>query len=364
MTFVLNSRVRIGDYHFSGVNECTIKKNVHSIVDTAVIKIGGKCRVKSLNAVVADAVSAALAPFGLGQPSIGVIGSSFQTAGLFKEGDPVAIDLGYNGNLRNEFRGFVRRVNITTPITIEMEGYAWQLRQQTILASWKNTNVKQVLTRIIQGTDIILSPDIPDIPLPTYYIPNKTGLQALDDLQHKMLLTIYFADNVLYAGIEEGRTTVSNDGSRSLLGLANVTYDIGQNCVTNQPDLKRRLAAETPVLVRIKSKQKTGKNIIYEAGDKDGAVYETNYNFVKDAGALQRLAEARLKQLKYDGYEGKIIGFLQPFCLPGWKATILDQSFANARAGVYFIPGTEVTFGIRGARRKVDISYRLDAPAT
>jgi hypothetical protein len=359
MAFTLNSIIKIGAYTFAGgVHELTIKKNVHVIVDTAVLKIPGLGRIVS----VKNAINSALSLIGLGNqtPVSNLPASSVQTALLFKEGDSVAIDLGYNGQLQNEFRGFVRRVNITTPITIELEGYAWQLRNQNILASWKATTVKDVLQRIIQGTDIVLSPDIPQIALTNFYIKNESGLKVLEYLKDKMLLTVYFDDNVLYAGIEEGRITATTSGVQSLSTLAEVKYSIGYNCPTNQPDLKQRLGKDNLVRVRLKTRQKTGKCILYEAGDPGGAIVERIIPFSSDVNYLQSQAAAYLKKLKYDGYEGKVTGFLQPFCKPGWKATITDKKYNGARAGTYFVPGTEVTFGVTGAKRKVQITYRLD----
>lgn len=344
MAFTLNSKISIGTYSFTGgVNELIIKKNVHVIVDTATIKIPG------LGRIISAVGSVATVPVG-----------SVQTARLFKEGDKVSIDLGYNNELKNEFRGFVRRVNLTTPVSIEMEGYAWQLRNQNILADWKKTTVREVLERIIKGTDIVLSPDIPVINLTSYFIHNASGLDALEDMKKRMLLTVYFADNVLYAGIEEGRTTANTDGVKSLAGLAEVKYNIGYNCPVNQPDLKQRLGKDNLVRVRLKTRGKNGKHTLYEAGDVGGAIVERIIAFSNDQNYLKDKAAAYLKKLKYDGYEGKITAFLQPYCLPGWKATITDKKFEGARAGSYFIAGTEVTFGKGGARRIPQITYRLD----
>lgn len=359
MAFILNSIIKIGKYTFrGGVNGLIIRKSVTVIVDTATLKIPGLGRIVKLKNVI----NSSLNVIGLGSHQVAsdLPNNSVQTAKLFREGDRVSIDLGYNGDLRNEFRGFVRRVNLTTPITIEMEGYAWQLRNKNIMASWKKTTIKEVLERIIQDTDIILSPDIPVINMTSFSIPNKKGIEVLDYFKTKMLLTVYFDDNMLYVGIEEGRTTASMAGVKTLAGLAEVKYNIGYNCIVNQPDLKQRLASDTLIRVRLKTRGKDGKHIIHEAGDTIGEVHDKTIPFSSDSNYLKNMAQARLNQLKYNGYQGKILGFLQPYCKPGWKATLKDKKFEGARAGTYFINATEVTFGIKGATRKVEISYRLD----
>ncbi|WP_295669513.1 hypothetical protein [uncultured Mucilaginibacter sp.] len=362
MAFALNSRIVIGSYAFpGGVYELTIKKNVHVIIDTAKLQIPGLGQVVSLKGVA----NTVLELIGLGTFNIAnnLPASSVQTAKLFKEGDKVSIDLGYNGDLRNEFRGFVRRVNLTTPISIEMEGYAWQLRNQNILASWKKTTLRDVLVRVIQGTDIVLSPDTPQITLTNYFIHNEDGLKVLENLKKKMLLTVYFADNMLYVGIEEGRTTADTTGVQVLAGLAEVKYNIGYNCPSKQPELKQRLGADNAIRVRLKTKGKNGKNVLYEAGDTDGAIVDRIIPFSSDANYLKTLAAVYLKKLKYNGFEGKVTGFLQPYCQPGWKGTLTDKRYEGARAGSYFIPGTEVQFGVKGAKRIAEITYRLDGGA-
>jgi hypothetical protein len=259
MAFLLTSLISIGDYSFRGVHELAIKKSVKSFIDTATLKVPGKCRVVSGNAAEGNS-----------NRYTAEIATSPETAEKFKEGDPVIIELGYNGDLRNEFKGFVRRVNLTTPISIDMEGYAWQLRNQNILASWRVTTVKEVLQRVIQGTDIVLSPDIPQIALTNFYIKNQSGIKVLDYLKEKMLLTVYFDGNVLYAGIQEARNTAD----AGINGILNeVVYNIGFNVPSDQPDLKKRLGKDNLVRVRLKTRGKDGKQILYEAGDEGGQVY-------------------------------------------------------------------------------------------
>lgn len=356
MAFVLNSMIKIGAYTFKGgVNDLVIRKSVNQIVSNAVLKIPGVGAIQSLSNTLANGLS--IIGIGSQQPVKNLPFSSVQTAKLFKEGDPVYIDLGYNGDLRNEFRGFVRRVSLTTPVTIEMEGYAWQLRSQNIAASWKVTSVKEVLKRVIHGTGIVLSNDIPDIKLTAFVIPNWNGLKVLDYLQNHLHLTVYFDDNILYAGLQAGRTTAAGAGQTGT--LAEVKYNIGYNCVSEQKDLKQRLASDNRVRVRLEVRSKAGKRTLYEAGDAGGSVIHVRIPYSQDTAYLQQLAEAILKRSKYDGYEGRLLGFLQPFCQPGWKATLMDKRFAGARAGTYFISGTEVTFGVSGARRKVELTYRL-----
>lgn len=324
--FRLCSKFQIGSYSFKGgVNEVKIKRHVREIMDTATITLPALSRIK--------------------RDDTNLPQSSSETAKLFREGDKVSIALGYNDELHQEFLGFVRRVNFGTPVTLELEGCGWQLRNKNILKSWKSTTLRQVLEEVVKGTDIKLSEHIPDVKLEKLYITNSNGLEVLEYLKKKLLLTVYFNFDVLYAGIEQG----------DIKGTAK--YKLGWNVVKDD-QLKYRLAEDTKVLVLVKRKLKKGEQLLYEVGDKDGNVHTINLPNVSAEDA-KKIGDQALKEAKYTGYEGKITGFLQPYCEPGFSSEIIDPRY-NERGGLFFIKGTEVTFGMRGARRIVEIGSRLN----
>ena len=79
---------------------------------------------------------------------------------------------------------------------------------------------------------------------------------------------------------------------------------------------------------------------------------------VTDAATLKNMALAAQYKFNYDGYEGKITGFLQPYCEPAYMAYIEDKKYPE-RTGTYNVESTEVTYGMRGARRIVGIGIKL-----
>lgn len=325
MSFKLTSYIEIGKYRLrGGVNNVNIKKSVKNIVDTASIKIPALGRAFENTTL----------------PS-----TSVETASLFREGDKVKIDLGYNNNNLTEFVGFVRRVNLSSPVLIEMEGYAWQLRKKTITASWRNVTIRQILEKVTEGTDIVLSDLIPDTNLIRLTIPNQTGLQVLEYLKEKLLLTVYFDGNVLYAGLEEG------------IKKGEVKYRLGWNVVRDD-QLKYRIADDNQVRVRIVQKLQNGEQVLYETGDKNGEIVKREVPNWEDKTQLQKLAEKVLAEKKFTGFEGKITGFLEPYCQPSYTAQIIDRKYGK-RDGKYFIASTEINFGMQGARRIVEITRRL-----
>ncbi|MFS2189812.1 hypothetical protein ACCC92_24260 [Mucilaginibacter sp. Mucisp84] len=328
--FRLTSIVQIGSYQLrGGVNNVAIKRSVKDMIDTAIIKIPGIGRVTGKDTLPA---------------------SSIETSKLFQEGDKVSILLGYNNDNRNEFQGFVRRVTPSIPVTIECEGYAWQLRRKRVLKSWKSVTLKEFLKELVSDTDIKLSPFIPDMSLTNLTVNHANALKTLEYIKDKLHLAVYFQFDTLYVGLEEGVP-----GSR-------VKYRLGYNTIRDD-QLKYRLASDTKVLVRlVTGKGKKAKRALIEVGDKDGSLIEKTITNVTSDADLKRIANDLLTQAKYTGYEGSITGFLQPYCQPCDTAGIIDRMY-NERGGNYFAEGVEVDFGTNGAQRKVHIGRSLSGAA-
>ena len=136
--FTLRCKITIGKYSFTTVNDVKIKRSIHSFIDTAYILLPASARLKN---------------------SVDLTTNSMSTAMIFSEGNPVEIRLGYDeADMKLEFKGFVKRVNATSPCEIECEGYSWQLKRKNVLWSTgkeKNT-LKKMLETLVQGTDITL----------------------------------------------------------------------------------------------------------------------------------------------------------------------------------------------------------------
>lgn len=325
MAFVFNSKIKIGAYAFEGgFNDLTIKKSVLILMDTATM------RLPALGFIIQNGQLAE---------------SSLQTATLFTEGMPVKVELGYNGNYNTEFEGFVRRVSPASPIVLEMEGYGWQLRRKNIMQSWKNTTLLEVAQELVKGTDIVLSKKIPDVKLSNFGIHNLNALAALEKLKEKLHLTAYFRGNELYMGLQQLNSRLT------------VKYKLGWNTVRDDK-IKYRLASDTKILVRVTKKLKKGKQLLYEVGDKDGAINAINLNYINGESDIKTIGDNALKMAKYTGYEGGLTALLEPYCKPGDTAEIIDTR-ANERDGKYFITSTEVTYSTSGAKRITNIQYKL-----
>lgn len=326
--FVLGSIITIGNIRFRGVNGLTIQKSILELKQGGVIRIPSKGVLKQN-----------------GQRLPG----SVETKSLFKEGDPVKIELAYNGRFRTEFVGFVSRVNLKTPTEIEVEGYSWILRKKkTIVKSWKSTTLLEVLQEVVSGTDIKLHEKIPDIPLKNLVVNKATGAQLIEYLKEllKGTLTACFFGDTLYCGLVYADVT-----------QATVKYLVGNNMVSAD-DLKYREAKNEEVNIQFQIREPDGKMKTISTGKTGGVVKVEKLSAVTDSKHMEEIAKAKLLQESYDGYEGSLTAFLEPFIEHGYRMELRDNRYKE-REGNYFVLGVQTDYGQSGARRKIEIGVKL-----
>lgn len=323
--FVLKGSVIIGEYIFSSFHDVEIKKSVENIADTAVIKLPRKFIIKQ-NGTEKFAETA------------------------IKVNDPVTIKLGYADRYEGvEFKGFVTKIGIKTPIEIHCEDLIFLLRKKSITRNFGKTNLKEILTEIVKDIkpEIVLAENIPHIPFDTFIVKNKNGAQVLQQLKENHFINSFVDDNnKLYAGLLE----LTNIGET-------VIYNLNYNIVSN--DLEKIDNEGTSYLVKYTYiNPKTNQKTTIEVGDKTGEVKEYHTSQISDLATLKQIAEKALLQLKKGGFSGSVTSFLIPYATRGMKATVIDEEHPEL-SGNYFIKTVTTSFGLGGARRKVEIGNRL-----
>lgn len=320
--FILKAKIQIADFIFTSINDVEITKSVEELVDTAVIKLPTKFKVKQNGALK-------------------------YTEEAIKPGDKVIITLGYEGKYEGvEFTGYVSKVSPKIPMEIHCEDAMWLLRRKNINKAFETTSLKEVLQEVVSGTEIKLSDKIPQMPIEKFIIKNANGTQVLQKLKEEFSLSVYLDDEgKLYAGLEQ----LNNIGQTAI-------YDLNYNLVSN--DLEFKTSEEKKIRVIYESKDlKTHEKIKVELGDEGGETI-TFKPPVSDIKQLEEMAKAALKMRKYAGFEGSVKSFLIPFATRGMTAKIIDKEHPN-REGNYYIKKVIVNYGLDGARRTVTIGNKL-----
>lgn len=327
MHFVLNSEIQIGNFRFKGVHDLKIEKSIHEYADRAILSLPTSSVIKQKNSTT----------------------ESVQTAHRFKVGDKINIQLGYNGKMKEEFVGFVKQINPTTPCEIECEGYSWLLRnKKNIIASWKETTLLEVLKEVVKGTEIKLHRLIPNVQLRNIAINNASGTQVIEHLKglFKGTLTAYFVDDTLYMGL-----------TYMDLAVKTIKYRLRWNTIDGD-SLKFKRAEDVQVQIELNFKKADGSQVITKTGTPGGIVRKDTISAISDEKTLKEIAEAKLQQEAFDGYEGSFDTLLRPFVQHGWRAELEDTSFPE-RSGNYYIESVTTTFGQNGAKRSVELGIKL-----
>jgi hypothetical protein len=306
---------------FDAVNNIEIEKSIDKISSLAKIKIPTSARLKYEDPDKTE---------------------SIQTEKMFKKGDKINIQLGYDDRLQEEYDGFIYKINYTTPLEIECEGHEFLLRDELPTKTFPSTTLKEVLQYIIKDKKITLDGDIPAVNMVNYVIPAKlTRLDALQQVKERYGLTIFFVNNTLYAGLD----FVKYKGT--------VVYSLGVN-TPKVDELKFQYADDVKLKVKAIQINKNNTKLEAEIGDKNGEQRTLYFYTAKSTEDLKKLAENEMQKYKYTGYTGKITAFLEPYVTCGMVAEIRDIKYKE-RSGKYEIRSVFTTFGTSGARRQVEI---------
>ena len=329
MAFLLTSAINIAQFTNVKVNDVKTIRSIHTFVDTATIKIPASARLQMAGPQTTDTI---------------------QTAQQFNVGDKVVINLGYNGENQKEFEGFIRRVNFTSPVELECEGYSWQLRSKSFQKTFTSIGLRDLLKYLCEGTDIVIHDSVVNTQLGKVILQGKksgpvTGIEVLTWLQNQMHQFVFFQFNTIYAGLEQLKSETI------------IKYKLGWNTIKDN-DLKYHTPTDIAAKAVVTSGKKTGEFLQATAGDESGVVSILNLQEGLSQDYLQTAANELLKQSQYKGYQGKITAFLQPYSQHADYAQVDDTRYPE-RAGTYFIESCEVNFGRGGGRRIIGIGENI-----
>lgn len=265
---------------------------------------------------------------------------------VFKEGQKVSFYAGYDYKNKLRFQGFISRINFTSPLVVECEGYSYQLRNKIINKKYVNTTLKTILNELVEGTDIKVSEDVPDVQITYLRFPQYTGLQVLEDIKTKCLQTVYFKFNVLYVGLKylgNRSGEVKHRLNWNVIRDNELLYNQRKSAITNIV-LEQR--SETGHIKRVKVLKPGNEKVLKLFG------IDVNSEYAK------KIREDLEKQHEQRSYDGKITGFLEPICDLNMTSVIIDDKYKE-REGKFVIVSIEGSFGPQGGRQKIGIGAKV-----
>ena len=264
-----------------------------------------------------------------------------------KRGDKITVKLGYDGNLKTRFVGFIRTVDAKKPVKIMCEDGMFLLKTvETKKKGYKKVTLKQLITDLLAGTGIDFLLVDGDIPLGSYRMLKNTVAEELNEMKSKYGLRAYFrtinGQSKLYVGLGY---PFDNRKKESFI--------YGQNLISE--DFVYRIAEDVKIKVKAISIDDKNKRTEIETGDKDGELY-TVYHDNIGIDELRKFAESELKRFKTTGFKGSFETFGEPFVN---KCDIAHIEASDNNKGDFLIKKVEINFGMNGYRQKIEIGQPL-----
>ncbi|KPE53034.1 hypothetical protein [Chryseobacterium indologenes] len=326
----LTSNISIGDEKNVKASKVTWKSEVGSFIDSCTIELPRISYLKTDKVQTQD----------LNKERT----SSERMGYTFKEGNKVSVELGYNNLNKKRFEGFVKRVNMGIPVKIECEGYGYQLYEVMFNKSYSSVTVKKLLEELTQGTDIIVSKEIPDIPLKNVRFKNVNGIKVLEWLKDECKLAVYFNMNEIFAGTLYGKVQ------------DRIKARIGWNTVKDDEFQQKKVDKSTQIVI----KEKNDKGEVNKTKSDQKASNEKSLKVKAGIPAqfLKQIANRLQTKENYKGYEGNITLFLEPYAVKGMVLELEGGMYPD-KTGEYFIESVSGEFGASGGRQTVTLGFLM-----
>lgn len=263
---------------------------------------------------------------------------------VFNPGDPIRIALGYNGDLTEEFSGYVLSVSRGIPVTIRCEDEMYKLKRKTVSYSRKSVTLGQMLKDLIPEYEIETSYGKTELGAVRY--SNMLVSAILDDIQKKTGLYCFFRNNVLHVG-----------NAYSDKELESVNIHLERNAVSQ--DLQQSGGDYEVTAVALLN---GGKKMEAQAGTKGAESFRFTLDSKDEkitADVLKETAKRIYENLKKQKYKGGIELFGVPVVRHGMVLE-LKSEVTPEMDGKYLVEKVEKTFSDNATyRQKVDLGGRV-----
>lgn len=263
---------------------------------------------------------------------------------VFQKGDPVEIYLGYNGDLKLEFKGYIDQVSANYPITLKLEDEMWKLKQIPVNFASPNITLKDFIGKIVK--DYPIDVDL-GVSLGAVRFSKTTLGEVINKLQSEMSL---------YSFIRNGKLTIAKPYSD--VNQEVPVFDLERNCESNDLNYlskEERLVkiigqSMQEVAKAVKNKEKD-KKLKFEWGD-ENANDTINWTFnVRTQKELEDAVKKMYEDRKKEGYDGSFKAIGTPSVAHGQRVKITSTLYQE-RQGIYYVDAVKKTFDKSGGYRQ------------
>ena len=263
-----------------------------------------------------------------------------------RRGDMVRVWLGYDGEIKLRFLGYVKDVSAKTPTVITCEDEMFRLRQRAAKRhSYPSVTLSELLDDQLEGLDIVryARESEEQVHLGALRVEATTVAGLLSELKKNYGITSCFAlvDDVptlfCYTILPQLRRNAGK-------------FEEGVNIIDNS--LEYRRSEDVEVKVHGISIQEDNSRIEYSEGEGEE---RTMYRYGLSMEELRVAVKNELKREKWSGLQGSFTTFGKPRIE---KMDVLDL-YAGGTKGRYRVKGVNVSFGKGGYRQEVQLRERV-----
>lgn len=311
--------IKIGKYKLMMLDSCTIVRSVEQLVDTAEIVLPGAAFNKTID--IEKQIS---------------------------EGEKVAIELGYDGNNRLEFEGYLKSISTDDGIIkLNCEDSLYLFRKRVNDAEHKNIKLSNLINTVISEIGINCSVECDyNVTYDKFVFYQATAYDVLKKVQEDLKANIFFTNNTLHV----------HAPYKIIASSETVKIDFAVN--NEKSSLKYVKAADKNIEIELTITKPDGKKLTKTAGKSEGEKKQFASPTTNPA-EMDSLAKEIYNSYVYDGYEGSITGWLIPYVEPTYKISLNDADYEH-KNGTYYVTGTKVSFSKEGGVREIKLGRRLE----
>lgn len=262
-------------------------------------------------------------------------------------GTSVVIKLGYDGDLKNEFEGFIQDITTNdSTLKVICEDALFLFRVGVKDMELKPTSIKKIAQTLIDQIDSTFKVSCDyDISYEKFTIHQATGYDVLKKLQEETKANIYFDTQNKVLHIHP--PYVQKGGE--------VKYSMHKNIEKSSLEYKK--AVDKKVEVTVESTDIKGKVKSITTGTTGGEKLTLKVGPMSEDD-MKKIASSALKKNSFDGYSGTFDGWLVPFVKPTYTAAIEDKDYPY-KTGKYYVVSVNTKFSEAGGVRTITPGIKL-----
>lgn len=263
-------------------------------------------------------------------------------------GDSIRIEAGYDGKMNLEFEGYIKEIGAGIPVFLECEDEMYKLRiSSEINYTFPSASLKKLLEFIAPDYEVQAN----EMELGKFMISQATPYKVLEVLKKQYGIRSYFNGKVLTAGLP---IDLANNKVHSFV--------FGRN-IRKSSNLIYKTKKQRDKWVKAISMQKgEAKNkVVYEFGQKDGDRITLHAPVNLNKEQVKEWADNYYESVVFDGYEGSIESWAEPFTNCSDLIRITDPNYTdNHRDGTYMIETVTTDInGLAGIKRQNKLKFKM-----